>query len=1164
MKENDTLRLVQALIMSRVAYGLPYHSLDKSEESQAALGLPISTPTERLLALGIHSTYAELSAAVLISQRNRLSQTAAGRTILSRHLDEELVNVPTVVRRQITISPVPKNMNRDCHAERRAARVKWLRKQLDSAPNVTYVDAASYDRHKHPFKLLKLQQLSSATALREAPRVGRGAQLHRCAVTMATADQRVNMALPKLTGWPGKADGHSSAGAVGVRIVAGNALASWGDLQPLRSKMSQKTRPTHPRADGAQGKASEARRKSTVEDSAGSKARSVSRDNKAPVRRDSVKPPAQNASKRSSSQHESRKAPAPQETSKKQPGPRDTRSTSRQPESRKSNVQPDGKGVPSRRDSKTTAANAKASSRQAAGASKTKDALASRVSNADAKSPSRHGKVVAEASSSQKHPRTSDKDRESEKVVATSSGGTSEKRPRTTHRTKAAATGRPQGDRVESKRSEEAESKGNRGLRPLRHPKSTERSRDKTPIPRNTYRRRPSTSHRKENVIPDQSKSETPRTRHSSVTDDNYDDDFEDYESDFENDDGVDEESSASSAVSDSSGSDSGPASGYDEAPSSKDATRSTNDILLAQQHSETNSEQKLKEQSHWKSEPVLEVEAKPPAPLMPTSFSTYSLVSYLTAQKKEESKKVLSKAQYVAPDVQERAKDILDMVSLDTMTYQVFDVPPITYDVYISTFGRADAKQVLVQTDLGDEEECQTDAIELEDKWTQQPPHDYKGFGGGNADGTPIYSDSRGLQSGEEMMNLLDFLKNSSDHKFVSASTSSAYLSPFTGNADGTPLYSDSRGLQSGEDMMNLLDFLKNSSNLMLRVMEEDRACETRRNLKRTPEVEGFSDGYLQLDPLRFVKGCPINFVRFSRPCPNYLVTSHDLTSMLDGSLELWDLRDKFCLFKNVVINEGSPECQAYNMKMPAYSTVPSDGGYNVWSLDEEGTLVSWAVAAVKSEPEGSLSDLGLAPGATLRLVLRGSTGRAEDLRSGSAERHACPGYHGHRIDDGRPLSCRSYEEAREGLRTFGAAQLSATRVLVTTDIVASRNGALRLHFLEYEQAVWEWDPLERTETGALLWSPCAPTQFYVTTAAGGVVTWDLSTRHDRPTGTATFPSSRVLAMDADGTVTSRTSEHCLALAMDEGAAQVHLMGPTDNGSQLSRDEIREKLLNL
>ncbi|KAL1443582.1 hypothetical protein MTO96_030262, partial [Rhipicephalus appendiculatus] len=260
-----------------------------------------------------------------------------------------------------------------------------------------------------------------------------------------------------------------------------------------------------------------------------------------------------------------------------------------------------------------------------------------------------------------------------------------------------------------------------------------------------------------------------------------------------------------------------------------------------------------------------------------------------------------------------------------------------------------------------------------------------------------------------------------------------------------------------------------------------------------------------------------------------------------------------------------------------------PSEGGvYNVWSLDEEGTLVSWAVAAVKSEPEGSLSDLGLAPGAMLTLV------RAAVFRVP----HFLP---------------PSYEEARDGLRTFGAAQLSATRVLVTTDIgvvvhvdlykartspkvfrpkqqpwpaqeccialsphhrsfflVASRNGALRLHFLEYEQAVWEWDPLERTETGALLWSPCSPTQFYVTTAAGEVATWDFSTRHDGPTRVATFSSSRVSAMDADGTAASTMSEHCLALAMDDGVVQVHLMGPADSSHQPNRDQIQEKLLNL
>ncbi|XP_065285666.1 cytoplasmic dynein 2 intermediate chain 1 isoform X1 [Dermacentor albipictus] len=1064
-------------------------------------------------------------------------------------------------------------------------------------------------------------------------------------------------------------------------MCAEQALASWGDLQPLRSKMSQKTRSSAPRPNGTQAKVPESRRRSTVDDAAGTKARSVSRDNRAPDRREGVKPPAQNGSQRGSGQHESRKAPLPPE-GKKPPGQRVARSTSRQPDSGKSTLQPDAKPAPSRRDSKAIAADPRVSSRPTA--SKNKDSLASRVSNTGVKSPSRVGTETAEPSG-RRHSRDSEKERGLGKVAATSSSGALEKRPKDRTRT---AAGRPPGGSAEAKDGDETESKGSSPATSRKKQSShvskvekpdhqerkspyvtggtshktsksrpqkiavSEKENAQPPTPTTTASKKPrtvtrqetysaeqlqqagsreaaravevameteqgidnaraSTSHSAEKVIPESSKSETSRTRHSSVADDGYcyDDDFEDYESDFENDDAVDDESSASSAVSDSSSdvSDSAPANGSDEVTSSEGPLLPTNDKLTTQEYSEVNSE-KLKQQSHWKSEPVLDVDAKPPAPLMPTSFSTYSLVSYLTAQKKEEDKKVLSKAQ-------QRAKDVLEMVSLDTMTYQVFDIPPVTYDVYISTFGRADAKQVLIQTELGDEEECQTENIELEEKWTQQPPHDYKGFGGGN----------------------------------------------------GTPIGSDAQGLRSGEDVMNLLDFLKNSSDLMLRVIDEDLACKTRRNLKRASEVDGFSGGFLRLDPLTFAKGSPINFVRFSRPCPNYLVTGHDFTSTpdemrapgatvlcvwnlnspstptdvlvsncqvtcchwspldavslvtgsLDGSVELWDLRDKFCLSKNVVIDEGCPQCQEYNMKMPAYSTASlfdkdchfakivdvcchqtcgssdvvkqqrasqstSEGGYNVWSLDEEGTLVSWAVAAVKSEPEGSLSDLGLAPGAALRLV------RAAVFRVP----HFLP---------------PSYEEAREGLRTFGVARLGDTRLLVTTDIgvvvhldlykartspkvfspkkkpwaaqeccislsphhpsfflVASRDGALRLHSLEYEQAVWEWDPLERTELGALIWSPCAPTQFYVTTAAGEVTTWDLSMKHDGPTGVARFPSSRVLAMDADSALTSRTLERCLALAMDDGVTQVHLMGPADDSHRLSRDQIREKLLGL
>ncbi|XP_077484875.1 cytoplasmic dynein 2 intermediate chain 1 [Amblyomma americanum] len=1078
-------------------------------------------------------------------------------------------------------------------------------------------------------------------------------------------------------------------------MCAEQALASWGDLQPLRSKMSQKPRSTAVKSNGTRVKVSEARRKSTHEGSGASKPRSVSRDNKAPSRRESVKPPAQQESKRSSSQHESRKVSVPQE-SKKPTGQREVKPTARQADGKKPSSHLDRKAASSRHESKPVGANPKADiSRTTGEVPKNKDSLKTQLPTASLRSQSRHAKD-GESSSNRRHSRGNEKERGLEKVsVTSSSSGASEKRTKETlraatvskHATDADAKAK-HGGRVESKGAPSASSPKSHSSLITRPEKLDVRHKDQSSpyakpgtsrkVPKKTRPREEAASEaneeaqtrtstatgskksrtvsRQETYSADQmqqanskeaavevaekaeqasvtnmlsttpgtveeavceaSTSGTSKSKHPSVADDsyNYDDDFEEYESDFEAEDALDEESSSTST----SSSEGAEGRGSGIGSSQKVAVEAVNkESASASKYSESNAE-KLKEQSHWKSEPALEVEAKPPAPLMPTSFSTYSLVGYLTAQKKEESKKVLSKAQ-------QRAKDVLEMVSLDSMTFQVFDIPPTTYDVYITTFGRADAKQVLVQTDLGDDEECQTETIELKEKWTQHPPHDYKGFGGSTNETSP---DSK------------------------------------------------AQHLQSGEDVMDLFDFLKNSSDLMLRVIEEDLACKTRRNRKQASEVNGFSGGFLRLDPLPFARRSRISFVCFSRLCPNYLATGHDLSSLqpedasavipgdtiictwnlnnptkptdilvshnqvtccywspldavslatgsLDGSIELWDLREKFCLSKAVVINnEELSSCEEYSMKMPAYSTASlfesechfakvvdircwtqdevhgssesakqhrvspgsSPEGYHVWSLDEEGTLVSWAVTEAQSEPGGSLTDLGLAPGARLRLI-RASAFRVADFFPPSYD-----------------------EETRDGLKTFGMAQLDATRVLVATDIgmilhldlykaktspkvfkpkhkslvaqecwislsphhpsfflVASQNGALRLHFLEYEQAVWEWDPLEKTELGAILWSPASPARFYAAMASGEVAAWDLSAGHAAgPPAVFRFPSSRVLVTDANHTSASRTFEPCLALAMDDGTVQVHLMDSRDESHHLDRDQIQKMLLSL
>ncbi|KAM3956859.1 LOW QUALITY PROTEIN: uncharacterized protein ACR2FA_009169 [Aphomia sociella] len=72
---------------------------------------------------------------------------------------------------------------------------------------------------------------------------------------------------------------------------------------------------------------------------------------------------------------------------------------------------------------------------------------------------------------------------------------------------------------------------------------------------------------------------------------------------------------------------------------------------------------------------------------------------------------------------LKQRAEDILSMVTLHEMSYSLFEMQPIPYDVYMATFGRSNYMQTAVQTyDDGVSEEVQTDEIESDDKWTQNP----------------------------------------------------------------------------------------------------------------------------------------------------------------------------------------------------------------------------------------------------------------------------------------------------------------------------------------------------------------------------------------------------------------------------------------------------------
>ncbi|KAH9360505.1 hypothetical protein HPB48_017131 [Haemaphysalis longicornis] len=94
MREEGTLRLVQAWVVSRVAYSLPYHRLNKQENDQietisrgtykTAIRLPQCTATSKLQKLGITNTFEEIKEATLIAQKQKLQLTRTGRAILEK------------------------------------------------------------------------------------------------------------------------------------------------------------------------------------------------------------------------------------------------------------------------------------------------------------------------------------------------------------------------------------------------------------------------------------------------------------------------------------------------------------------------------------------------------------------------------------------------------------------------------------------------------------------------------------------------------------------------------------------------------------------------------------------------------------------------------------------------------------------------------------------------------------------------------------------------------------------------------------------------------------------------------------------------------------------------------------------------------------------------
>ncbi|XP_077541084.1 uncharacterized protein LOC144153308 [Haemaphysalis longicornis] len=160
MKESDTLRLIQAFVLSRITYVTPYVILSRTEQEKIdvlirkslkqALGLPMSASTDKLLRMGLHNTVSELVEGHLSNQRARLARTRTGRSVLTKlqwvpRDQPQSQAIPESWRKSIIVHPIPRNMHPNYHQGRREARAKTLNQIYSRVPTTTYTDAAHYN-----------------------------------------------------------------------------------------------------------------------------------------------------------------------------------------------------------------------------------------------------------------------------------------------------------------------------------------------------------------------------------------------------------------------------------------------------------------------------------------------------------------------------------------------------------------------------------------------------------------------------------------------------------------------------------------------------------------------------------------------------------------------------------------------------------------------------------------------------------------------------------------------------------------------------------------------------------------------------------------------------------------------------------------------------------
>ena len=214
-------------------------------------------------------------------------------------------------------------------------------------------------------------------------------------------------------------------------------------------------------------------------------------------------------------------------------------------------------------------------------------------------------------------------------------------------------------------------------------------------------------------------------------------------------------------------------------------------------------------------------------------------------------------KTQIAAKAATSRGSELLGMIRLDIVTFDLLDMPPIRYEAFMKTFGKTNTLQASCQSGEDNlEVEVQTEEVTRATAWTQRPPT----FGGEGDDLDPREVRSSLLGVGWEEKKALD-----EEVEYVQSSSS-----------------------------LRLATFIQGAGEAILTMLEEDQARHEGSHAESVPQRDiDFADSItvLRMDQTPCLAGLGVSLVEFSPDHPSSLLTVHSSSSSTSCLLCLWNV---------------------------------------------------------------------------------------------------------------------------------------------------------------------------------------------------------------------------------------------------------------------------------